>query len=139
MKTYILKPQNIASLEPSCKGVDWLKQWKRHNVCYQFVNSYNFITKGCKYVGKSQHDYFTKGLWICFNFFSLFHMSSFLNSYYEIFCNLLLKIHIFSAKDHIFCVNHCWININFSKCVNSTRFCISFWKFIIILNHTKIF
>ncbi len=40
-------------------------------------------------------------------------MKEFLN---EIFCNLLLKIHIVSPIDHMICVNHCWINMNFSKC-----------------------
>jgi hypothetical protein len=43
--------------------------------------------------------------------FSLFHMKEFLN---EIFCNLLLKIHVVVPIDHMFCVNHCWINMNFS-------------------------
>jgi hypothetical protein len=37
-------------------------------------------------------------------FFSLFHMSLFLD---EIFCNLLFKIHKVAPIDHIFCVNHC--------------------------------
>jgi len=41
-------------------------------------------------------------------------MKEFLN---EIFCNLLLKIHIVAPIDHMFCVNHCWIYISFSKCV----------------------
>jgi hypothetical protein len=27
-----------------------------------------------------------------------------------------------------FCVNHCWININFSKCVNFVKFFISSWN-----------
>jgi hypothetical protein len=71
---------------------------------------------GCKYVDRSQQDYFTKGLW---GFFSFFHMKEFLN---EIFCDLLLKIHIVALIDHMFCVNHCWINVNFSKCVNFARF-----------------
>jgi hypothetical protein len=48
-------------------------------------------------------------------------MKEFLN---EIFCNLLLKIHIVTPIDHMFCVNHCWIDMNFSK----------FWKFCQILH-----
>jgi hypothetical protein len=68
-------------------------------------------------------------------FFSFFHMKEFFN---EIFCNLLLNIHIVAAINNIFYVNHCWINMIFSKCVNFARFYISFWKFIIILNNAKI-
>jgi hypothetical protein len=70
----------------------------------------------CKYVNRNQGNYFIKGLWI---FFSPFHffMKEFLN---EFFCNLLLIIHIIAPTYHIFCVNHHWINMNFSKCVNST-------------------
>jgi hypothetical protein len=90
---------------------------------------------GCKYVDKSHQDYLTKGLWILLSFFSLLHMKEFLN---EIFCNLLLKINIVAPIDHIFCVNHCWINIKISKCVDLAKFFFSSWKFIIILNHTKI-
>jgi len=76
-----------------------------------------------------------KGPWVFFTFFPFFHMNFFLN---EIFCNLLLKIHIVTPIDHMFCVNHCWINMKISKCVSFARFCVSFWNFIIILNHTKI-
>jgi hypothetical protein len=36
----------------------------------------------------------------------------------EIFCNLLLKTHIVASIDHVFCVNHCRLNMNFSNCVN---------------------
>ncbi len=32
----------------------------------------------------------------------------------------------------------CWINMKILKCVDFARFCVSSWKFIIILNHTKI-
>ncbi len=83
-------------------------------LCY-----YTFF--GCKYVDRSQWDYFTKGLWVIFSLFLLFHMKEFLN---EIFCNLLLKIHIVFPIDNMFCVNHCWIKMNSSKCVNFARFCI---------------
>ncbi len=93
------------------------------------------ITCGCGYTQRSQHDYFTKRLWIYFSDFSIFHMKEFLN---EIFYNFLLKINIVASIDHMFWVNHCWINMNISKCVNFARFCVSFWTFIIILNHTKI-
>ncbi len=71
---------------------------------------YFFI--GCKYIDRSQWDYFTKGLWVLFNPFSFFHMKEFLD---EIFCNLLLKIHIVAPIFHMFCVNHCWINMKISK------------------------
>jgi hypothetical protein len=105
-----------------------------HNIINHFfvVLFYRF---GCKYVDRNQWDYFTKGLWVLFNKFSLFHMKEFLN---EIFCNLFFKIHIVAPIDHMFCVKRCWINMNFSKCVNFVRFHVAFWKFIIILNHTKI-
>jgi hypothetical protein len=56
----------------------------------------------------------------------------------EIFCNLLLKIHIVVPIDHMFCVNHCWINIDFSTCVILLQFAFHLENFIIILNHTKI-
>ncbi len=36
-----------------------------------------FKVLGCGYTERSQHDYFTKGLWICFSPFSLFHMKFF--------------------------------------------------------------
>jgi hypothetical protein len=91
---------------------------------------------GCKYVDRSQWDYFTKGPWVLFNKFSLFHMKEFLH---EISCNLLLKIYIVAPIDHTFFVNHCWINMNLSKCVKFVKFYILNWKFIIILNHTKIY
>jgi hypothetical protein len=84
-----------------------------------------FGVSRCKYIDKNQHDCFTKGLWILFSLFSLFHMKEFLN---EICCNLLLKIHIISPINHMFCVNHCWINMIFSKYVNFTKFFISSWK-----------
>ncbi len=80
---------------------------------------------GCKYVDKSHRDYFTKGLWILLSFFSFFYKKELLN---EIFCNLLLKIHIVAPIDHIFCVNHCWINIKISKCVNLANFLFSSWN-----------
>jgi hypothetical protein len=56
-----------------------------------------------------------------------------------VFCNLLLKIHIVVPMYHMFFfVSHySWINM-ISKCVDFVKFCISFWKFIIISNHTKI-
>jgi hypothetical protein len=103
--------------------------------CLCFFPFDNTLNGRCKYIDRSQWDYFTKGLWIVFSLFSLFHMKEFLN---EIFCNLLLEIHIVSPIDHMFCVNHFWINMKFSMCVNFARFYISFWKIIIILNHTKI-
>ncbi len=65
-----------------------------------------------KYAQTIQWDYFTKRLWIFFfNFFIriFFWMKSFAT---------LLKIHVFASIEHIFCVNHCWINMNFSKCVD---------------------
>jgi hypothetical protein len=91
--------------------------------------------KGCKYVNRSQQDYFTKGLWVLISPFSFFHMKEFFN---EIFCDLLLKIHIVAPTNHMFFVNHCWISMIFSKCANFAKFYVSFWKFIITLNHTKI-
>jgi hypothetical protein len=39
-------------------------------------------------------------------------MKEFLN---EIFCNLLLKMHIVASIDHMFCINHCYLNMNFFK------------------------
>ncbi len=60
----------------------------------------------------------------CLIFFHFFHMKEFLN---EIFCNLLSNIHIVALIDHMFCVNHCWINMKISKCVNFAKFCISSW------------
>jgi len=54
------------------------------------------------------------------------------------FANLLLKIHIVAPIDHMFRVSHCWIHMKISKCVNFARLYVSSWKFIIILNHTKI-
>ncbi len=93
------------------------------------------VSNGCKYIESNQWDYFTKGLWILFSFFSFFHMKEFFN---EIFCNFLFKIHIVAPLNHMFCVNHCRINMFFSKCVNFAKFCTSSWKFIIILNHAKI-
>jgi hypothetical protein len=69
------------------------------------------------------------------SFLIFFDMKEFLN---EVFCNLLLKIHINALIDHLFCVNHWWINMNFSKCVNFAKFYVSSWKFNIILNCTKI-
>jgi hypothetical protein len=74
---------------------------------------------GCKYVYRSQRGYFTKRLEFVFSFF---HLKDFLN---EIFSNLLLKIHIIAPIDHMFFVNHCWIHMNFSKCVNFVKFCVS--------------
>jgi hypothetical protein len=120
------------------KSIWWnfkFKFWSCLATCQTWVNfakdyqkdSYNKTR--CKYVKRSQHDYFTKGLWIFLVLFSLFCMKQFLN---EIFWNFLLEIHIVDPIDHMFCVNHCWINMNFSKCVNFARFFISFWKFIII-------
>jgi len=73
----------------------------------------------CGYTQRNQWDYFTKGPWVFFTFFPFFHMKEFLN---EIFCNLLLKIHIVTPIDHMFCVNHCWINMNISKCVSFVKF-----------------
>jgi hypothetical protein len=90
---------------------------------------------GCKYVDRSRWDCFTKGLWVFFNHFLLFHINKFLN---EIFCTFLLKINIVALIDYMFCVNSCLINMNFSKCVNFIRLCLSSRNFIIILNHTKI-
>jgi hypothetical protein len=70
----------------------------------------------------------------CESFFFHFFIWNFLN---KIFCNLLLKIQIVAPIYHMFWVNHCWININFSKCVNFAKFCVSSWNFIIILNNIK--
>jgi hypothetical protein len=64
---------------------------------------FHLITPRCGYTQRSQRDYFTKGLRVFFSFFSFFHMKEFLN---EIFCNLLLKIHIVAPIDYMFCVNH---------------------------------
>jgi hypothetical protein len=44
-ETYILKPQIVASLDPSCKRVETLRLWKRPRVCYQFVISHGCIMK----------------------------------------------------------------------------------------------
>jgi hypothetical protein len=44
--------------------------------------------------------------------FSLFHRKDFCN---EIFCNMLLKIHITFSIRHIFCINFSWITKNFLK------------------------
>ncbi len=89
----------------------------------------------CKYVDRSQWHYFTKGLWVIFNPFSLFHMKEIFN---EIFRNLLLKVRIVAPIDHMFCVNHYRINMKISKFVNFARFYVSFKNFIIFFNHTKI-
>jgi hypothetical protein len=80
-------------------------------------------------VGLRQKDY--EYLLIFFHFFiwKNFKMKSFAT---------LLKIHIVALIDHMFCVNHYWINMKISKCINFARFYVSSWKFIIILNHTKI-
>jgi hypothetical protein len=103
---------------------------------YNFISfSVYFYVGGCKYIDRSQYDYFTKGLWISFSPFSPLHMKEFFN---EIFCNLLLKIHIVAPIDHMFCVNHCWRNMNFSKCINFATFFISSWRFIIIWDHNKV-
>jgi hypothetical protein len=79
-----------------------------------------FSLERCKYVDRSQWDYFIEGLWIFFKSFLLFHMKEFLN---EIFYNLLLKIYIVGPIDHMpfpssnYLSNHCWINMKISKCV----------------------
>ncbi len=78
------------------------------------LETLNFLEFGCKYIERSQWDYFTKGLWVLFSPFWLFHMKEFLN---EIFYNLLLQIHIVAPIDNMFWVNHCWIKMNFLKCV----------------------
>jgi hypothetical protein len=49
---------------------------------------------------------------------------------YEMFCNLLLKIHIVTLIYHIFCIGHYWINMIFSK----YRFCQVLY-FILKNNH----
>ncbi len=73
--------------------------------------------------------------WHPLNPFPFFHIKEFLN---EKFKNLLLKIHIVTPINHMFYVNHCWINYYFSKCVDFAKFFISSWKFIIIFDPTKI-
>jgi hypothetical protein len=82
-----------------------------------------FYRFGCKYINRNRRDNFTKGLWVLFSLFSFFHMIFFFN---EIFCNLLLKMHIVAPINHIFCVKNHWINMKISKCVNFVRFHVSF-------------
>ncbi len=57
-----------------------------------------------------------------FQFFFIFSYERFFN---EIFCNFLFKIHIVAPLNHMFCGNHCRINMFFSKCVNFAKFCTS--------------
>jgi hypothetical protein len=134
-KNVSLGPQNQSQKSPlkfsSCANQLYLRQ----NFIYMINKLIWNGIYGCEDKQRSQCNYFTKGLCLLFSFFSFFLIKDFLN---EFFCNLLLKIHIVVPIYHMFCVNHCWININFFKCVNFIRFCVSFWKFIIILNHTKI-
>ncbi len=49
---------------------------------------------------RNQWDYFTKGLWIFFRHFSLFHMKEFLN---ELFFSMLLKIHSCPNRSQVLC------------------------------------
>jgi len=72
------------------------------------------------------------------SFLVIFHFFIWKNFQIKYFANLLLKIHIVAPIDHMFRVSHCWINMKISKCVNFARLYVSSWKFIIILNHTKI-
>jgi hypothetical protein len=91
---------------------------------------------GCKYIQRHQNDYFINEQWVFLKSFSLFHMKDFLN---EIFCNLLLKVHIvIQYITYMFCVSHCWINMKTSKCAKFASLYILIWKIIIISNHIKI-
>ncbi len=49
----------------------------------------------------------------------------------DFFFNLLLKIHVIFSIYHMFCVNHCWINMIFSKYVKFAKFCVSSLKITI--------
>jgi len=56
----------------------------------------------------------------------------------EFFCDILLKIHMIFSTLHNFCIKFSWITKNFEKCTNLTKFCVSFWKIILISNCMKI-
>jgi hypothetical protein len=66
---------------------------------------------------------------------SLYHKKDFWD---EIFCNMLLKIHISFSIRHIFCNNFSWITDFFKIYINSTKFFILFWKIILVSNCMKI-
>jgi hypothetical protein len=55
------------------------------------------------------------------NFFKSFFIFSYERIFEWIFSNLLLKIHIVARIYHMVCVKHCWINMNFSKCVDFAK------------------
>jgi hypothetical protein len=65
----------------------------------------------------------------------LFHMKEFL---IEIFCNLLLKIHIVASIYHINFF-HCWIKMKIWKCVNFAFFLEKLSKFQIIPKYANYF
>jgi hypothetical protein len=67
--------------------------------------------------------------------FSLSHRKDFWD---EIFCNMLLKIHIIFLIHHIFKINFSWITKFLKKVYRSTKLCVSFWKIILISNCMKI-
>jgi hypothetical protein len=72
------------------------------------------IPIGCKYTQTSPWDYFTKGMWILL---VLFHFIKWIFFEWNLL-QLVIKIHIIAPIDHMFYVNHYWINMNFSKCVD---------------------
>jgi hypothetical protein len=117
----------------------WFCVWSIFVICHVFrlknnlSTKFHLITPRCGYTQRSQEDY-KRIVNLFWSFFHFFHMKVFLN---EIFCNLLLKIHIAAPIDYMFCVNHLY-NVKFSKCVDFAKICILFWNFIIILNNTKI-
>ncbi len=77
-----------------------------------------FIFKS-KYVQRSQWDYFIKGLWV---YFILFYFIW--NRFWMNFLQIFIKNTHSYPKYHMFCVNHCWINMKISKCANLVKLCI---------------
>jgi hypothetical protein len=66
---------------------------------------------GCDHNQMSQR-WWTQGLQSFLWSFSLSHKNDFWD---EIFCNMLLTIHILFSIHHIFCINFSWIFKNFQK------------------------
>jgi len=53
------------------------------------------------------------------------------------YCNLLFILFIVAIVCQIFFENQIWVDMNFLKCTNFIRFCVSSWKMITISNYTK--
>jgi hypothetical protein len=84
-------------------NIEQFLHWKLIYIIYQY---------GCNHNQMNQRWWKTQGLQSFLWSFSLYHRKDFCD---EIFCNMLLKIHITFSIHHIFCINFSWITKNFLK------------------------